>query len=132
MQVTQNFAWNIAYPYNMSGDATAAFVFNTFNEWFANTTIATIKKTLRTTSGKHKIEIDEKVLAKYLQNWFLESETNTEEPLVTKLQIYCCVQQLNMFNTIEQTVFIEQKRYFERIKVKKTLLKRYVLKKMQI
>lgn len=37
-----------------------------------------------------------------------------------------------MFNTIEQTVFIEQKRYFERIKVKKTLLKRYVLKKMQI
>ena len=24
-------------------DATAAFVFNTFNEWFANTTIATIK-----------------------------------------------------------------------------------------
>ncbi len=30
--------------------------------------IATIKKTLRTTNGKHKIEIDEKVLAKYLQN----------------------------------------------------------------
>lgn len=53
---------------NISGDATAAFVFNTFNEWFANTTIATIKKTLRTTNGRHKIEIDEKVLAKYLQN----------------------------------------------------------------
>ena len=91
----------------MSADATATFVFNTFNEWFANTTIATIKKTLRTTIGKHKIEIDEKVLAKYLQNWFLESETNTEEPLVTKLQIYCCVHALKMFNTIGQTVFIE-------------------------
>lgn len=34
-----------------------------------------------------------------------------------------------MFNTIEQTIFIEQKRYFGRIKVKKTLLKRYILKK---
>ena len=62
----KNFAWNIAYPYNISGDATAAFVFNTFNEWFANTTIATIKKTLRTNSGKHKIEIDVKILSKYL------------------------------------------------------------------
>ena len=62
----KNFAWNIAYPYNMSGDTTAAFVFNTFNEWFVNTTIATIKKTLRTTNGRHKIEIDEKILSKYL------------------------------------------------------------------
>lgn len=62
----KNFAWNIAYPYNISGDATAAFVLNTFNEWFTNTTIATIKKTLRTTNGRHKIEIDEKVLSKYL------------------------------------------------------------------
>ena len=62
----KNFAWNIAYPYNMSGDTTAAFVFNTFNEWFTNTTIATIKKTLRTTNGRHKIEIDEKILSKYL------------------------------------------------------------------
>ena len=62
----KNFAWNIAYPYNISGDATAAFVFNTFNEWFANTTIATIKKTFRTNSGKHKIEIDVKILSKYL------------------------------------------------------------------
>ena len=51
---------------NISGDTTAAFVFNTFNEWFTNTTIATIKKTLRTTNGKHKIEIDEKILSKYL------------------------------------------------------------------
>ena len=62
----KNFAWNIAYPYNICGDATAAFVFNTFNEWFVNTTIATIKKTLRTTNGKHKIEIDEKILSKKL------------------------------------------------------------------
>ena len=64
----KNFAWNIANPYNISGDATAAFVFNTFNEWFANTTIATIKKNLRTTNGRHKIEIEEKVLAKYMCN----------------------------------------------------------------
>lgn len=35
---------------------------------FANTTIATIKKNLRTTNGRHKIEIDEKVLAKYMCN----------------------------------------------------------------
>lgn len=62
----KNFAWNIANPYNISGDATVAFVFNTFNEWFVNTTIATIKKTLRTTNGRHKIEIDEKILSKYL------------------------------------------------------------------
>jgi hypothetical protein len=62
----KNFAWNIAYPYNISGDATAAFVFNTFNEWFVNTTIATIKKTLRTNNGRHKIEIDVKILSKYL------------------------------------------------------------------
>ena len=62
----KNFAWNIAYPYNIRGDATAAFVFNTFNEWFVNTTIATIKKTLRSTNGRHKIEIDEKILSKYL------------------------------------------------------------------
>ena len=62
----KNFAWNIAYPYNMSGDATTAFVFNTFNEWLTNTTIATIKKTLRTNNGRHKIEIDVKVLSKYL------------------------------------------------------------------
>ncbi len=64
----KNFAWNIAYPYDISGDATAVFVFNTFNEWFANTRIATIKKTLRTPNGRHKIEIDENVLAKYLPN----------------------------------------------------------------
>ena len=102
-----------------------------FHHYFS-TTIATIKITFRTANGRHKIEIDEKVLAKYLQNWFHESETNTEGPLVTKLQIDCCVHALKMFNTIEQTVFIEQKRHFGRIKVKKTLLKRCILKKIQI
>ena len=64
----KNFAWNIANQYNINGDATAAFVFNTFNEWFANTAIATIKKNLRTTTGRHKIEIDEKILVKYMQS----------------------------------------------------------------
>ena len=34
----------------------------TFNEWFSNTTFATVRKNLRTTTGKHVIEIDEHIL----------------------------------------------------------------------
>ncbi len=52
----KNFAWNIACPYNISSDATATFVFNTFNEWFTNTTIATVKKTLRTNREDIKLK----------------------------------------------------------------------------
>lgn len=59
----KNFAWNIAFQYNLGGDATALFVMHTFNEWFANSTLETIRKNLRTTTGKHKIEINEKIMS---------------------------------------------------------------------
>ena len=58
----KNFAWNIAFQYNISRDVTAQFVMQTFHEWFANSTIETIRKNLRTTMGNHKIRIDEKIL----------------------------------------------------------------------
>ena len=58
----KNFAWNIAFQYNISGDVTAKFVLHTFNEWFANSTIDTNRKNLRTTTGRHKIEIDENII----------------------------------------------------------------------
>lgn len=58
----KNFAWNIAFQYNISGDITAKFVLQTFNEWFSNSTIDTIRKNLRTTAGRHKIEIDENII----------------------------------------------------------------------
>ena len=63
----KNFAWNIAFQYNISRDVTAQFVMQTFHEWFANSTIDTIRKNLRTTAGKHKIKIDEHIISN-LQN----------------------------------------------------------------
>ena len=66
MNVTQialkNFAWNIAFQYNISGGDAARFVIATFNEWFSNTTFDTVRKNLRTTTGRHVIEIDENIL----------------------------------------------------------------------
>ena len=59
----KNFAWNIAFQYNISRDVTAQFVMQTFREWFVNSTIDTIRKNLRTTTGKHKIEIDENIIS---------------------------------------------------------------------
>ncbi len=64
----KNFAWNIAFQYNINGDVTAQFVMHTFNEWFCNSTIETIRKNLRTTSGRHKIEIDENIIFSSLSN----------------------------------------------------------------
>ena len=58
----KNFAWNIAFQYNISRDVTAQFVMQTFHEWFANSTIDTIRKNLRTTTGKHRIKIDEHIV----------------------------------------------------------------------
>ena len=58
----KNFAWNIAFQYNISRDVTAQFVMQTFYEWFLNSTIDTIRKNLRTTTGKHKIKIDENII----------------------------------------------------------------------
>ena len=57
----KNFAWNIAFQYSIGGDITAQFVMQTFNEWFANCTLDTIRKNLRTTTGRRKIEICEKL-----------------------------------------------------------------------
>ena len=61
----KNFAWNIAFQYNIGGDMTTSFVMATFSEWFANSTFDTVRKNLRTTTGRHKIEIDENILSKY-------------------------------------------------------------------
>lgn len=65
MSVTQislkNFAWNIAFQYGLSSEATATFVIETFSEWFVNTSFETVRKNLRTTTGKHKIEINESI-----------------------------------------------------------------------
>ena len=58
----KNFAWNIAFQYNISRDVTAQFVIQTFHEWFVNSTIDTIRKNLRTTTGNHKIKIDEQII----------------------------------------------------------------------
>ena len=58
----KNFAWNIAFQYNISRDVTAQFVMQTFHDWFANSTIDTIRKNLRTTTGKHKVKIDEHIV----------------------------------------------------------------------
>jgi hypothetical protein len=58
----KNFAWNIAFQYNISRDVTAQFVMQTFREWFVNSTLDTIRKNLRTTTGKHKIKIDEHII----------------------------------------------------------------------
>lgn len=57
----KNFAWNIAYQYNISGYLTAKFAMTTFSEWFCNTSFETVRKNLRTTIGRHSIEIDEHI-----------------------------------------------------------------------
>lgn len=55
----KNFAWNIANQYNIKGIITAEFIITTFHEWFKDSTISTVAKNLRTTNGRHMIEIDE-------------------------------------------------------------------------
>lgn len=55
----KNFAWNIANQYNIKGIITAEFIIATFREWFKDSTISTVAKNLRTTNGRHMIEIDE-------------------------------------------------------------------------
>lgn len=58
----KNFAWNIAYQYRLPGNLTALFVMTTFHEWFTDSTIETVKKNLKTTSGKHLIPINTNIL----------------------------------------------------------------------
>lgn len=58
----KNFAWNIAFQYGIPGELTTDFVMKTFREWFANSTFDTVRKNLRTTTGRHQIEIDEHII----------------------------------------------------------------------
>ena len=60
----KNFAWNIAFQYSIDGDMTTSFVMTTFAEWFSNSTVETVRKNLRTTTGRHKIEINENIIDK--------------------------------------------------------------------
>lgn len=64
----KNFAWNIAFQYGIEGELTAEFLLTTFREWFANSTLDTIRKNLRTTTGRHSIEIDEHIIYNRLAN----------------------------------------------------------------
>lgn len=59
----KNFAWNIAYQYKIDNATTTVFIINTFTEWFSNSAFNTVKQNLRTTTGRHKIEIDENILS---------------------------------------------------------------------
>lgn len=61
----KNFAWNIAYQYKLPGQLAAQFVMTTFHEWFADSTLYTVVKNLKTTSGNHAIPIDTHILKKY-------------------------------------------------------------------
>ena len=61
----KNFAWNIAYQYKLPGHLAAQFVMITFHEWFADSTLYTVVKNLKTTSGNHAIPIDTHILKKY-------------------------------------------------------------------
>ena len=61
----KNFAWNIAYQYKLPDQLAAQFVMTTFHEWFADSTLYTVVKNLKTTSGNHAIPIDTHILKKY-------------------------------------------------------------------
>lgn len=84
----KNFAWNIAFQYNISRDITAQFVMQTFYEWFANSTLDTIRKNLRTTTGNHKIKIDEQIIKHpIISNW--EEKTSIKQMREILIFINC-------------------------------------------
>lgn len=58
----KNLVWNIGYQYNIDSEVQALFVLNLFHSWFKNTEKETIRKTLRNTTGKYSIEIDENII----------------------------------------------------------------------
>lgn len=58
----KNFAWNIGYQYNIDAEVLAMFVLNLFRSWFKNTERESIRKTLRNTTGKYSIYIDENII----------------------------------------------------------------------
>lgn len=63
----KNFTWNIANQYSIDRDTAALFAKITFAEWFYNTELSSIKKTLRNPTGRHAIEIDENILKKIIR-----------------------------------------------------------------
>ena len=66
------------FPIQHQRDVTAQFVMQTFYEWFLNSTIDTIRKNLRTTTGKHKIKIDENIIKHpTISNW--EEKTSIKQ-----------------------------------------------------
>lgn len=58
----KNFCWNIAFQYGIDPKTTALFALNVFYAWFSNTESSSIQKTLRNTTGKYSIEIDENII----------------------------------------------------------------------
>lgn len=58
----KNFAWNVAAQYSIDNQTTARFVKHTFKEWFNETELSSIVKTLRNTTGHHAVEIDPNIL----------------------------------------------------------------------
>ena len=58
----KNFCWNITYQYGINPKTTALFALNLFYAWFSNTEPSSIQKTLRNTTGRHTIEIDENII----------------------------------------------------------------------
>lgn len=58
----KNFCWNIAFQYGIAPKTTALFALNVFYAWFSNTESSSIQKTLRNTTGKYSIEIDENII----------------------------------------------------------------------
>lgn len=57
----KNLAWNIGNQYNIDAEVLALFVLSLFHSWFKNTEKDSIRKTLRNTTGKYSIEIDENI-----------------------------------------------------------------------
>lgn len=58
----KNFAWNVAAQYSIDNKTTARFVKHTFKEWFSETELSSIVKTLRNITGHHAVEIDPNIL----------------------------------------------------------------------
>ena len=58
----KNLAWNIGNQYNIDAEVLALFVLSLFHSWFKNTEKDSIRKTLRNTTGKYSIEIDENII----------------------------------------------------------------------
>ena len=84
----KNFAWNIAFQYNICRDVTAQFVMQTFHEWFANSTIDTIRKNLRTTTGKENPVTKEFIWNSDAFYYFTELNSGVTEAKVFTVKLF--------------------------------------------